>query len=74
MQKLQSKIERLENEKNFGEAEEEADEEMKENEAPVYVSDKKTDELKGQFLDPGAKLVTQSDSCLTLNDQNRDVC
>ena len=54
MQKLQSQIEKLENGKNSadimepGEDEENA-EDIKENEAPVYVSDKKTDELKGKL-------------------------
>ena len=54
MQKLQSQIEKLENGRNSadimdpGEDEENA-EDMKENEAPVYVSDKKTDELKGKL-------------------------
>ena len=53
VQKLQSQIEKLENGRNSadimepGEEEENA-EDMKENEAPVYVSDKKTDELKGK--------------------------
>ena len=53
VQKLRSQIEKLENGRNSadimepGEEEENA-EDMKENEAPVYVSDKKTDELKGK--------------------------
>ena len=54
VQKLQSQIEKLENGRNSadimepGEDEENA-EDMEENEAPVYVSDKKTDELKGKL-------------------------
>ena len=53
VQKLQSQIEKLENGRNSLDTvepgkEEENAEDMKENEAPVYVSDKKTDELKGR--------------------------
>ena len=53
MQKLQSQIEKLENGRNSADItepdEEENAEDMKENEAPIYVSDKKTDELKGKY-------------------------
>ena len=53
VQKLQSQIEKLENGRNSVDimepGEEESAEDMKENEAPVYVSDKKTDELKGKL-------------------------
>ena len=53
MQKLQSQIEKLENGRNSADitepGEDENAEDMKENEAPIYVSDKKTDELKGKY-------------------------
>ena len=68
VQKLQSQIEKLENGRNSadimepGEDEENA-EDMKGSEAPVYVSDKKTDELKGKSDAFSAITIVLSCTC-----------